>query len=286
MIKLDEIQPLRMHLRTARGDNRRIGFVPTMGAIHEGHRSLVRAARGECPIVVVSIFVNPTQFVPGEDFVHYPRPIEADLAACEEEGVDVVFCPSVEEMYPEGVATTVKVGRVTEGLCGDHRPGHFDGVTTVVAKLFNVVQPDVAYFGQKDAQQAAVIRRMTKDLFWPIQIVVCPTVREPDGLAMSSRNAYLAPAEREQARSLYTALTWARDAIHRGERDLSTIIGSMREQIESAGPCLIDYIDVVDPDDMRPLSRVDRRCLIALAVRIGSARLIDNLVVDVPDGNR
>jgi pantoate--beta-alanine ligase len=257
-----------------------------MGALHEGHRSLMRAARAGCDVVVVSIFVNPTQFGPGEDFQHYPRPLEADLAACREEGVDAVFMPAVAQMYPPGAVTTVSVRRLTEGLCGRFRPGHFDAVTTVVAKLFNIVQPDRAYFGQKDAQQAAVIRQMVRDLDWPVEVVVCPTVREPDGLAMSSRNAYLSPEQRRQAVSLSAALVWARTRIEGGERDVAKLVAGMREQIESAGPCQIDYLEVVDADTLEPKPGAAGRCLVALAVRIGGARLIDNVVVDAGDSAR
>jgi pantoate--beta-alanine ligase len=268
------------HVRSARGVNRRVGLVPTMGAIHDGHRSLMRAARQACDELVVSIFVNPAQFGPGEDFERYPRPLEADLAACEAEGVDLAFCPPVAEMYPDGSATTVSVARLTEGLCGPHRPSHFAGVTTVVAKLFNVVQPDAAYFGQKDAQQAAVIRRMVRDLLWPIEIVVCPTVREPDGLAMSSRNAYLSAEQRAQARCLYEALCWVRGQIEAGQREVQPLLQQMRRRIESAGPCSIEYVGLVDAEELTPRVTVRGRCLIALAVRIGPARLIDNVLVD------
>ncbi|NLX13924.1 MAG: pantoate--beta-alanine ligase [Phycisphaerales bacterium] len=280
MRKIESIKSIREYLSVARKADSLIGFVPTMGAIHAGHRSLMRAARADCAEVVVSIFVNPTQFGPSEDFAQYPRPIKADLAACAEEKVDAVFCPSVEEMYACGSATTVQVSGLTEGLCGGHRPGHFDGVTTVVAKLFNIVQPDIAYFGQKDAQQATVIRRMVHDLLWPLKIVVCPTVREPDGLAMSSRNAYLTPHERRQALCLHQSLSEAQAAIEAGHRDTGKLIEHMRERIVSAGPCAIDYIAIVDPDDLTDLRMVEKRCLIALAVRIGSTRLIDNILVD------
>jgi len=242
----------------------------------------MRAARAGCDLVVVSIFVNPAQFGPNEDYRAYPRPIEADLAACQAEAVDAVFCPAVEEMYPRGSATTVTVGGLTEGLCGAHRPGHFAGVTTVVAKLFNIVQPDVAYFGQKDAQQVVVIRRMARDLAWPIQIAICPTIRETDGLAMSSRNAYLTPPQRRQAASLYAVLSWAGEQIEAGQRDPQWLAAQMRNRLTAAGPCAIEYISVVDADDLSPKATVEGRCLLALAVRIGQARLIDNLVVDVP----
>ena len=280
MKKLGKVCEVREYLSPHRQAGRRIGFVPTMGALHEGHRSLMRAARKGCEQVIVSIFVNPTQFGPGEDFQKYPRMLDADLAACQAEGVDAVFCPPVSEVYPAGSATIVTVKRLTEGLCGAHRPGHFDGVTTVVTKLFNIVQPDAAYFGQKDAQQATVLRRMVTDLLWPIEIVVCPTVREPDGLALSSRNAYLSPAERRQALSLSAALFRARDEILAGQKDVAALVAAMRERIESAGPCGIDYVEIVDADELTPLATARGRCLVALAVRIGGTRLIDNVVVD------
>jgi pantoate--beta-alanine ligase len=280
MKNLQTVVQVREFLQPHRVAGRRIGFVPTMGALHEGHRSLIRAARSDCDVVVVSIFVNPTQFGPNEDFSAYPRPVEEDLAACRAEGVDTVFCPPVEEMYPSHAATTVTVSGLTEGLCGTHRPGHFAGVTTVVAKLFNIVQPDAAYFGQKDAQQVIVIRKMVRDLLLPIQIVTCPTVREPDGLALSSRNAYLCPAEREQALSLSRALKWASEQVEAGQRDVAVLVDGMRQRINAAGPCSIDYIEIVDADELTPKRQVESKCLIALAVRIGKTRLIDNIVVE------
>jgi pantoate--beta-alanine ligase len=228
----------------------------------------------------VSIFVNPTQFGPTEDLSAYPRPLEADLAICQAEGVDAVFCPSVDEMYSPAAATIVSVRRLTETLCGAHRAGHFDGVTTVVAKLFNIIEPDVAYFGQKDAQQAVVIRKMVADLLWPIEIVVCPTIREPDGLALSSRNAYLSPAERRQALCLSESLNWAREQIASGQRSVAMLVQEMKRRIITAGPCSIDYIEIVDADELTPKTTVDGKCLVALAVRIGKARLIDNLLVE------
>lgn len=276
---MQAIEEIRSFLLAHRGAGRRIGFVPTMGALHEGHRSLMRRARGECDVVVASIFVNPTQFGPNEDFSAYPRPLEADLAVCQAEGVDAVFCPSAEEMYADHAATEVTVARLTEGLCGAHRPGHFTGVTTVVAKLFNIVQPDAAYFGQKDAQQSIVIRKMVRDLFWPIEIVVCPIIRESDGLAMSSRNVYLSPAERRQALCLSASLRWAGEQIQAGQRDVKTIVEGMKEHIQQAGPCSIDYVEIVDADELTPKLQVQGTCLIALAVRIGKTRLIDNVVV-------
>ena len=280
MKMLETISAVREHIQTARRAGRRVGFVPTMGALHEGHRSLIRAARAACNEVVVSIFVNPTQFGPGEDFERYPRPLEADLDACDQERADAVFCPTVREMYSVDSVTSVTVSRLTEGLCGAHRPGHFTGVATVVAKLFNIVQPDAAFFGQKDAQQVAVIRRMVRDLCFPVEIVVCPTVREPDGLARSSRNVYLSPAERMQARSLSAALSWAQAQVTAGNRKAIELVRGMRRQIEAAGPCSIDYIEIVGAEDMTPKATVEGRCLAALAVRIGKTRLIDNVAVE------
>jgi pantoate--beta-alanine ligase len=251
-----------------------------MGALHVAHLSLMEAAKRDGTFVVVTIFVNPTQFGPSEDFEKYPRDEVGDLAACENVCVDLVFVPPVEEMYPAGSATTVHVSGLTETLCGAHRPGHFDGVSTVVAKLFNVVEPDVAYFGQKDAQQLAVIRRVTRDLDLPVEIVGCPTVREVDGLAVSSRNAYLNQPQREQATCLCRALTEAKTLITMGETDAAAVTDAMRRIVDAAGPAVIDYISVVDPASMQPVQRIERPVLVALAVRIGSTRLIDNLEVD------
>ncbi len=281
---LQTANDVRSHLKPLRDAGLTIGLVPTMGALHEGHRSLIRAAREVSDRVVVSLFVNPTQFGPGEDFERYPRPLEADLQACREEGVDLVWTPSVEDIYPSEEATRVTVHRLTDGLCGPHRPGHFEGVATVVAKLFNVVLPDVAVFGQKDAQQAAVIRRMVRDLLLPIEIRVCPIVREPDGLALSSRNVYLSPAQREQARSLSAALFAAREAVAAGQRDADSLRVMIRDRIAGAGPCTIDYVDVVDAERLEPLTTLRGRCLIAVAVRIGGTRLIDNVLVDEATG--
>lgn len=274
------ISEVRQAVHAARAQGRSVHFVPTMGALHEGHCSLMRAAGGANHFVVVSIFVNPTQFGPNEDFTRYPRPVENDLAACRSDGVDLVFMPMPEDMYPPGAVTTVHVIGVTETLCGPHRPGHFDGVATVVTKLFNIVLPDVAYFGQKDAQQAVVIRRMVVDLNQPVEIVVCPIIREADGVAMSSRNAYLSPEHRKQARCLVESLRLAEQMIRKGERRAATITHAMHDHITAAGPCAIDYVAAVDAETLQSLEMIDRRCLLALAVRIGSTRLIDNLVVE------
>ncbi len=278
----NKIEDVRQALGHARSAGRRIALVPTMGALHEGHLSLIRAAQGPDRCVLVSIFVNPTQFVAGEDFKAYPRPLEADLRACEAQGVDVVFTPSLDQMYPADARTTVQVAELTDCLCGPHRPGHFRGVTTVVAKLFNICQPDLAYFGQKDAQQAIVLRRMTLDLNLPIDIVVCPTMREPEGLAISSRNAYLDAEQRRQATALYQALRTGEKMILTGARDRSEVVVAMSKVITDAGAAGIDYVDIRDGATLEAVDPLRGRVLLALAVRIGQARLIDNILVDVP----
>jgi len=276
------IAATREAVAAARRAGRTIGFVPTMGALHRGHIALIEAARRDGTYVVVSIFVNPTQFGPNEDYARYPRDEAADLRQCEQAGVELAFIPPVEEMYRSNAATTIHVAGLTDTLCGPCRPGHFDGMATVVAKLFNIVQPDRAYFGQKDAQQLAVIRRMVRDLDLSIEIVGCPTVREADGLAMSSRNQMLAPDERKRAVTLYRSLCAAREQIHAGEREPRAVLAAMRAIIERVSPTRIDYVSIVDPGSLQPVESIDRAVLIALAIRIGSTRLIDNLRVD-PD---
>ena len=258
-----------------------VGCVPTMGALHDGHRSLVRAARRDCDMVVVTIFVNPTQFGPAEDLDNYPRTFEADLAVCEEEGTDYVFAPADDAMYPEGAATWVTVDGVTEGLCGANRPGHFRGVTTVVAKLFNIVQPDRAYFGEKDYQQLTAIKKMTVDLNFPVEIVPMPVVRESDGLAISSRNKYLSDEERRDALALHRSLELARTRIAGGERSAQVIIVEMRALIDEVSSARIDYVAITDAATLEPVERIDGTVLVAVAVHIGSTRLIDNTVVTV-----
>ena len=257
-----------------------IGFVPTMGALHAGHRSLVGEARRQSDFVAVSVFVNPTQFGPQEDFQEYPRTWEADRAACEQDGVDLVFAPEVAEMYPSPGLTTVRVSGLTDRLCGAFRPGHFDGVTTVVAKLFGIVAPDRAFFGEKDFQQAVVIRRMTRDLNMPVEVVLCPTVREPDGLAMSSRNQYLTPEQRRQAPVLHAALCAAAGQVRAGRTDAAELIRGVEHRIRASGPVEIDYVRIVDPLTLKDVERVECRARLCLAVRLGSCRLIDNLAID------
>jgi pantoate--beta-alanine ligase len=278
-VRLDRIDQVRRAVREARGRGRKVGLVPTMGAIHEGHASLIRAARGEAGCVVVSIFVNPTQFGPGEDLGRYPRPLEKDMAVCRREGVDVVFTPSAAEMYPDGFATSVHVAGLSEKMCGAFRPGHFDGVCTVVAKLFTIVQPDVAYFGEKDAQQLAIIRRMAADLDLPLEIRGCPLVREPDGLALSSRNAYLSADERRRATALSAALAEAKLALAAGERDAAKVAAAVRRRLEAAAGVEIQYVAVVDPDTLADLARIADKVLVAVAAKVGATRLIDNVLL-------
>lgn len=260
----------------ARRQGKRIGLVPTMGALHEGHLSLVRTCRSECGFTVVSVFVNPSQFGPSEDFGKYPRTLEADVQALASVGTDVVFAPASDAMYGPGHATWVEVGAVAEPLEGQCRPGHFRGVATIVLKLFNLVGADVAYFGQKDYQQTLVVKQMVRDLDLPIAICVCPTVREPDGLAMSSRNRYLSPAARQRALVLWKSLGLARELIGQGCRDVKTVTDRMRELILSAEPDNIDYVAIADPDTLQPVAAIDRPVVALLAVRIDGTRLIDN----------
>ncbi|MCH9021485.1 MAG: pantoate--beta-alanine ligase [Planctomycetes bacterium] len=274
------IQETRQAVSSARGAGRRIGFVATMGAFHEGHLSLIRTCRSQCDFTVVSIFVNPTQFGPSEDFAQYPRDFESDCDDCLKEGVELVFMPSDYEMYPEKNISWVNVETLTDHLCGKSRPIHFRGVCTVVAKLFGIVRPDVSYFGQKDAQQVAVIERMVRDLNLDIEISRCPTVREADGLAMSSRNQYLSESERQDALCLWQAMQRASEMATAGEDDCEVIIAQMRKIVEKCPSARIDYISIVDNELLQPLSRIDRQVLVALAVKIGKCRLIDNIVVD------
>jgi pantoate--beta-alanine ligase len=279
--RIDTIAGVRSALGDARGQGHFVALVPTMGALHEGHLSLIRRARTENGLVVVSIFVNPTQFGAGEDLETYPRDLERDLELSGEAGADMVFSPPVSEMYPRGFSTWVEVEGLTRGLCGASRPGHFRGVCTVVAKLLNICQPDRAYFGEKDAQQLAVIRRMVRDLDLPTEIVACPTVREPDGLALSSRNVRLAAAERAQAPVLFRALSGALTLIENGERDVHRVRDEICAVIAEADLAEIDYVEIVRGDDLTPIETLSGPCLIALAVKFGSVRLIDNVTVEV-----
>lgn len=258
----------------------RVGLVPTMGYLHEGHLSLVRGAKEECDHVVVSIFVNPTQFGPQEDLSKYPRDLDRDLGLLESLGVDLVWAPTAEIMYPQGYQTWVEVERITRPLEGAMRPGHFRGVATVVTKLFNGVQPHKAYFGQKDAQQAAVIRQMTRDLNFPIEIVICPIVREPDGLAMSSRNVYLDPEQRKAATVLYRSLTATKNAYENGERGAETLRQIMRDVLATEPLAQMQYVSCADYDTLEELETVQGKTLLSMAVFMGKTRLIDNFVLE------
>jgi len=256
-----------------------VGFVPTMGYLHDGHLALVKQARAENSVVVASIFVNPTQFGPAEDFRTYPRDTERDLALLEKERTDIVFMPSAEEMYPERFGSWVEVKKVTDRLEGSYRPGHFKGVATVVAKLFNIVEPARAYFGQKDAQQALVIKKMAADLNMNLEVIVTPTVRESDGLAMSSRNVYLNPQERQAATVLFKALTLARNHREKGERKADTIRQEMTSLISKEPLAKIEYVSIADAETLEELTEINKPALASLAVRIGKTRLIDNVLV-------
>lgn len=276
------IAELRSVLSAVRKAGRRIGLTPTMGALHEGHISLVRASKAECDCTVVSIYVNPSQFGPHEDFAKYPRSLPADLDALAECNADLVFAPDNAEMYPAGYCTWVEVGAEAEILEGQCRPGHFRGVATVVLKLLNIVQPDVAYFGQKDYQQVLVIRRLVSDLNLPVEIRVCPTVRGPDGLALSSRNRYLSPSGRKRALVLRQSLQLAENLVAKGQRNAETISARMRQVILSVEDVQIDYIALVDPETLKHVSAVAGRTLAALAVKIENTRLIDNFLLEPP----
>ena len=275
------IEEMKRLSERARSQGKRVGFVPTMGYFHEGHLSLIREARRRSDIVVVSVFVNPIQFGPGEDFDRYPRDLERDASLAEKEGVDYLFCPSSSEMYPDGFSTRVEVEGLSDVLCGKSRPGHFAGVCTVVLKLFNIVKPHLAFFGQKDAQQVIIIKRMVADLNLDVEIVVLPIVREEDGLAMSSRNSYLSQEERKSATVLYRALKVAEQMIREGERNSGRIKDEMKKLIKKEPPARIDYIEVVDERNLKPLPELKGKVFIALAVFIGKTRLIDNIMIEV-----
>jgi len=271
---------MRAASRAVRRAGKRLGFVPTMGALHEGHLSLVRAARASCDGVAASIFVNPTQFGPNEDLAHYPRSFERDRELLEREGVELLFAPSVEEMYPAGAVTWVTVEGLSDKLDGRSRPGHFRGVTTVVAKFFHVVEPDAAFFGQKDAAQAAIIRRMVRDLNLPVEIVVCPIVREPDGLAMSSRNAYLNPEQRKRALVLHRSLMRVQRLADAGERLAAKLMAAGREEFAAESFVRLDYFEIVDPDTLDRVEDISGGALAAAAAFVGNTRLIDNILLE------
>jgi len=272
---VEDMRNARAHMR----EGRCVGLVPTMGALHEGHLSLVRAARAKCDSVVVSVFVNPLQFGRNEDLAKYPRSFERDCNLLEHEKVDMVFAPSVEDMYPNDAVTYVTVEGMSERLCGKSRPGHFRGVTTVVAKLFHVVEPAAAFFGQKDAAQCAIIRRMVRDLNFPVEVVVGPIVREPDGLAMSSRNAYLNPQERKSAVVLYRALSEIKKRFDQGERSAARLVETGMQVLSHESGARLDYLEIVDPDNLRSVVVVEKIALAAVAALVGNTRLIDNVLL-------
>lgn len=275
------IAEIREFVRQARAKGHSIGFVPTMGYLHEGHLELMRRAREQCDTVVVSIFVNPTQFGPGEDLASYPRDLERDARMAEGVGADAIFNPGAEEIYPPGYCTYVDVERITEYLCGASRPGHFRGVATVVSKLFNIVKPDYAFFGQKDAQQVLIIKRMAADLNMEVEVVTVPTVRERDGLAMSSRNVYLEPEQRRAALVLSKSLNRAAEEVRAGERNAAKIRQLVIDMIKAEPLADIDYVEIYSHPDLEPVESIEGQALLALAVRMGRARLIDNIILDV-----
>jgi pantoate--beta-alanine ligase len=273
------IAQVRAEVRTARAVGNTVGLVPTMGALHEGHAALIRSARAVSGFVVVSIFVNPTQFGPAEDYAKYPRTLEADQELCAEAGADLIFAPTVDEMYPERSVTFVEVKELDQVLCGASRPGHFRGVCTVVLKLFNIVGPVRAHFGAKDYQQARIIRQLVRDLNVPVEVRVEPTVREPDGLAMSSRNRYLSPTERAVAPRIYRALQIVRERARAGEIDVARLESALLAELESIPGARIDFARIADADTLRPLDRLDRPAVAAVAVYLGGTRLIDNITI-------
>jgi len=275
----ENISEIRAASAAARKAGKRLGLVPTMGALHDGHLSLVRAARAQCDVVVVSIFVNPTQFGPNEDLTKYPRPFARDCELLRAERVDFVFAPTVQEMYPPNAVTSVNVLHLSDRLCGKSRPGHFRGVATIVSKLFHIVSPDVAFFGQKDAAQIAVLRAMVRDLNLPVEIVACPIVRDPDGLAMSSRNAYLTPQQRKQALVLYRTLSRVQELYSLGERDSEQLIDAGKRVFEREPAARLDYLEIVDPNTLAPLEEAKRGALVAVAGVLGATRLIDNVLL-------
>ncbi|NLY74327.1 MAG: pantoate--beta-alanine ligase [Firmicutes bacterium] len=279
MLVIEKIQELRKTLTGLANRDMKVGLVPTMGYLHEGHLSLIRRAKAENDLVVVSIFVNPAQFGPNEDFQRYPRDLERDQELAEAAGTDILFAPEVGEMYPEGYQTYVEVtGGVARRMCGASRPGHFRGVATVVLKLFNIVEPDRAYFGEKDAQQLRVIRRMARDLNLKVEIIGCPIVREADGLALSSRNVYLNQAERKAALILYRTLSRAKELIEIGERDAAVLREQLIKTIAAEPSASLDYLEIADSESLEPVAKLTGEIIIALAVRIGTTRLIDNMV--------
>ena len=281
---INTISRMKSVCRAETRAGKNIGFVPTMGYWHEGHLSLIRAARKKCQVVVVSIFVNPMQFGPQEDYQQYPRDLSRDARLAHAEGVDYIFYPSVEEIYPQGFKTAVEIRELSDKLCGKSRPGHFQGVATVVLKLFNIVKPDVAFFGQKDAQQAIIIKQMIDDLNLDVELVIMPIIREDDGLALSSRNLYLNPEERKAATILYKTLMKAKELVLEGERKTSAIISYINQLIAKEPIARVDYISITGAENLHEMDIIEGKVLIALAVVIGKTRLIDNIILEVPGG--
>jgi pantoate--beta-alanine ligase len=281
MTIIRSVATMKALAREWRRQGKRVGFVPTMGYLHDGHLSLVRESKARADVTVVSIFVNPTQFGPNEDFTKYPRDLAKDSATLKEAGVDCLFYPEAAEIYPPGYRTYVEVEGLQDRLCGRSRPGHFRGVATVVLKLFDIVSPNFAIFGAKDAQQVLIIRRMAVDLDLDVEIVTCPIVREPDGLAQSSRNAYLTPAGRQAARVLSSSLRWAEKAVAAGERDAGRLVAGIQAILEAEPLARIDYVEAVDPETLEPVTELRGEVLVALAVFIGPTRLIDNIRLSI-----
>lgn len=281
MILFEEIAKLQTYLDEIRNEENTIGFIPTMGFLHEGHLSLINKAVSENDIVVVSIFVNPAQFGPNEDYEEYPRDLKKDMELSKKAGANIIFAPKVKEMYPRGFNTYIEVQEITDILCGVSRPSHFKGVTTVVTKLFNIVKPDKAYFGQKDAQQSIVIQKMVQDLNFDIDIEVCPIIREPDGLAKSSRNIYLNADERNQAIILSQSLLSAKDLINTGEKNVELVKELIKKMINSKPLANIDYIEILDCNNLNEIQVIEGKVLIALAVKFGNTRLLDNIILEV-----
>lgn len=279
---VETIEQVREIVGHARTMGKNIGFVPTMGSLHAGHLSLIEKARKQCDFVVVSVFVNPTQFSEGEDYEKYPRNRKNDLEMCRSASVDLVFCPEETQMYPRPQLTSIHVRDLTQNLCGQFRPGHFDGVTTVCTKLFNIVGPDKAYFGMKDFQQLAVIRRMVSDLNMPLEVVACPTVREIDGLAVSSRNLYLSEIHRKEATLIHTALDKCREMVHKGYNNAKSLVGAMQNVLSASSMIEIQYVRIVDGETLEDVEIVEKKALAAVAVKIGSTRLIDNTILEPP----
>lgn len=281
MLVIKSIASLRKTLQKIRQRKKRIGFVPTMGALHEGHLSLIRVCRRENDLTLLSIFINPTQFGPHEDFNKYPRAFKKDSSLAKKEGVDIIFHPSVDEMYSRNHLTFVETRGITDILCGRFRPGHFRGVTTVVSKLLNIVEPDSMYLGQKDAQQVAVLKKMISDLNFSVAVKICPTVREKNGLAMSSRNQYLTPKQREEASILYRTLKTAKTKILQGEKNISSLLKSMHQQITEHSSLKVEYIECVHPQTFERIHSIKGRVMLALAGRLDKTRLIDNIVLNI-----